>query len=284
MGKATGIEWADATWNPWQGCTRVSEGCANCYMYRELVHWGKDPSEVRRSSDTTFYAPLAWKGPKRIFVCSWSDFFHPHAAPWREDAWNIMLEARQHTYIILTKRPQAMLHWWAKAKVYDDGPLPHIWAGVSVENQGNAWRLDYLAQAPAAVRFVSAEPLLGPLDLRKWLWPHHQGYPIGHLCSRCVSAPRVLNWVIAGGESGPQARPMHPDWPRSLRDQCEEAGVPFFFKQWGEWAPRAVIVASHPDYDPEGEVEMGRVGKKAAGALLDGVEYRALPLPMEAQA
>ncbi len=375
------------------GCRKVSPGCDNCYAARDMKRYGREFDVVTRAKDATFYAPLRWKEPRRIFVCSWSDFFILGGVQTHERAWETMLEADHHTYMILTKR-LGLMAAWSKTHPWPD----HIWAGASVESQKYAPRLDVLARVPAKVRFVSAEPLLSNLDIRRWLgynpsheveelrryclqcgyqwrtdnrpaWPYledsveagrqvEQGYnrlprdptsrraPPSHgvpsntvddqpdtgervspspslqtflwpdsarpdgqsqergqgrqppgesrtsdpsgtadalstrfearaagpkrreepngqadRCPSCGdslptwrrgttyldsfgfwhrfpnrlqdstgSAP-LVSWTISGGESGPGARPMHPDWPRSLRDQCATAGVPFFYKQ-----------------------------------------------------
>lgn len=213
MGGATGIEWAEATWNPWRGCDKVSPGCARCYMYREQRRYGRDPEVVVRSA-STFDAPRRWTEGRRIFTCSWSDWFHPTADPWREAAWRIIRETPRHTYLILTKRPERMLDHlpWGP---YDD-PWPNVCLGVSVENQRFSYRADLLATIPAALRFISAEPLLGPVTLSP-----------GTL--------RQLRWIIVGGESGPKARPMDLTWARALWAQCQASGVAFFLKQLGGW-------------------------------------------------
>lgn len=214
MGKQTGIEWTDATWNPWQGCRKVSAGCKNCYMYSEKHRFGQNPSKPVRSSPATFKMPLKWAarnpGIKRVFTCSWSDFFIEEADPWREEAWSIIRQTPGVVYQILTKRIERVreqLPWdWR------DG-YPNVWLGVSVENQAAAdERIPLVLQTPAAKRFLSCEPLLGPINLN-------------HV--------RYIDWVICGGESGPGARPMDREWARSLRDQCKAAGVAFFMKQMG---------------------------------------------------
>lgn len=282
MGATTGIEWTDATWNPWMGCSKVSPGCDSCYMFSGMRRYGRKPEVVQRARDLTFHAPLHWKQPLRIFTCSWSDFFHKQADPWREEAWDVILRTPWHSYQILTKRPGLMLAW-AKRHPWPD----HVWAGTSVESQKYAPRLDVLARVPATVLFVSVEPMLGPVNLTKWLGAG----------SRC-EADRVLDWVIAGGESGPRARPAHPDWFRQVRDQCQAAGVPFFFKQWGEWLPddhctdaqwkqakerygREFLVSRLGESPASLQVSVFQrwayVGKKAAGALLDGREWQDFP-------
>ena len=176
MAETTGIEWTDATWNPWYGCQRVSPGCDFCYADRDMRRFGRDFATVTQAAPATFNAPLRWKESQRIFTCSWSDFFIRQADSWREAAWSVMERTPQHQYQILTKRPGRMLAW-AKEK----GWLPNVWAGTSVESQKYAPRLDLLAQVPAPVRFVSVEPMLGPVNLTPWMpmcecghyWDYH---------------------------------------------------------------------------------------------------------------
>src|SRR6266566_2681172 len=231
MAEHTGISWTESTWNPWHGCTKVSPGCKHCYMFTEKKQYGQDPTKVVRSK-TKFSDPLKWNMGRLIFTCSWSDFFHEAADPWRDEAWEIIRRTPQHTYQILTKRPKRM----AAHLPWADDPWLHVWLGVSVENQDYLWRLDKLAEIPAYTRFVSAEPLLGEVNLLPWL-----------------EGEGILDWVIVGGESGPKARPMQPDWARFIRDQCAATETPFFFKQWG-----------------------GRTSK-AGGKMLDGREWCEMP-------
>jgi protein gp37 len=303
----------------------VSEGCRHCYAetlagrFSEPGQWGhglatRTPKGARWTgridvaADATFLAPLRWKRPRRIFVNSLSDLFHdgvPDAVIDRVFA--VMALSPQHTFQLLTKRPERMLGYLDKAigRIADAvqplrtdneavGPLPHImpgaawwplpnvWLGVSVEDQAAAdARIPLLLATPAAKRFLSCEPLLGPvtLDYVPVFGPDRE---------------RLLHWVIAGGESGPGARPMHPGWVRQLRDQCAAAGVPFFFKQWGEWAPleawepwdRTPQVAIHLDGQqvddmaddwPADAHRLKRIGKKRAGNLLDGRQHLEWP-------
>jgi len=239
MGDRTKIEWAQASYNPWMGCAKVSEGCRNCYAQRDMKRFGRDFGTPTRSK-TTFEDPLKWKEPRRIFVCSWSDFFLETVPPdWREDAWAVMRQAPQHTYLLLTKRPQNIAGMLPKT--WTARPYPNVWLGVSAENQRRAdERIPLLLQVPAAVHFVSAEPLLGPIDFLgpwyDWLtgWatqaePDQRGDPVP-----VQVQTDKLNWVITGGESDLQnLRPMDLAWVRSIRDQCQEAGVAFFYKQRG---------------------------------------------------
>lgn len=282
MGQNSKIEWTDHTWNPWYGCRKVSAGCNNCYMYREQKHYGRDPSIVQ-CSKTTFIDPMKWANQlkstgnaERVFTCSWSDFFIEEADPWRDEAWNIIRKTPELTYQILTKRPESITDRlpedWEKG-------WNHVWLGVSAEDQKTAdERIPLLLQTPAAVRFVSCEPLLGPINFGDHMSRYRE---IG------TELFPMLNWVIVGGESGPGARPMHPDWVRSIRDQCVQAEVPFFFKQFGEWLPVDTTTwLNLVNNMPKGQYEtqwmdehimVQRVGKKAAGRLLDGKEWDEFP-------
>ncbi len=206
MSDRSAIEWTDSTWNPWYGCIKISPGCQDCYMYRDQKRYGGNPYDVRRSK-TRFRDPLKWQDGRRIFTCSWSDFFIDKADQWRPEAWEIIRQTPRHTYLILTKRPQRIVD-----ELPEGWPWRHVWLGVSIESRAYLWRADVLRSIPAAGRFLSLEPLLedlGTLDLTG------------------------INWVICGGESGREPRPMAAEWVRSIRDQCIGAGVPFFFKQWG---------------------------------------------------
>lgn len=228
MSEATGIGWTEKTWNPWQGCTKVSPGCAHCYMFTEKTRYKQDPSVVVRSAPRTFLSPLRWKNPEMVFTCSWSDFFHEGADAWRDEAWDIIDRTPHLTYQILTKRPERIRAHLPKSKPWGIG-WPNVWLGVSVENQRHAYRAALLSTIPAFRRFVSAEPLLGPLRLDV-LTP--TAHTLGRTVHQIIPAD-YLDWVIVGGESGPDHRPMDLDWARSLRDQCERAGVAFYFKQLG---------------------------------------------------
>ncbi len=220
MSEKTKISWTDATWNPWQGCHKVSAGCTNCYMFREKNRFGQTPDVVVRSAERTFLSPLHWKEPRKIFVCSWSDFFIEEADAWRAEAWDIIRQTPHHTYQLCTKRPERIKY--CLPPDWGDG-WKNVWLGVTAENQEMAdLRIPILLETPAAVRWVSCEPLLGPLWLDR------------PLLERLVYSV-TIDWVVVGGESGRDARPMQPDWARTLRDQCAAENMPFFFKQWGEW-------------------------------------------------
>lgn len=226
MSDRTGIAWTDHTWNPWQGCTKVSPGCAHCYMYGEKTRYGDDPSVVVRSKPPTFRRPFKWTEPARVFTCSWSDFFHEAADPWRTEAWDIIRATPHLTYQILTKRPERIAD-----HLPEDWPFANVWLGTSVEYQRWAEeRIHQVLLTEPAVAFVSAEPLLGPLDLIPWLQP--------------ADGMAGLAWVIVGGESGPERRPMDHAWARNLRDQCASAGVAFFMKQ--DAARRSGVTATLP--------------------------------------
>ncbi|MEA2935038.1 MAG: hypothetical protein QOD74_1684 [Variibacter sp.] len=268
--------------------------------------------------------PLEWKRARMIFVCAHGDLFHESVPDeWIDRVFAVMALAPQHTFQVLTKRAERMRAYLRKAgverRVYelacdlaieedadvvliapgvdpnlappgprvflDQWPLPNVWLGVSTERQKEAFaRIPHLLQTPAAVRFVSAEPLLGPIDLRKAWQVNASG--------ALERAFPSLDWVIAGGESGKRARPMHPDWARSLREQCEAADVEFFFKQWGEWVPlhalsfgdgREIVIGADghhvtaPDRQDHTCARMFCVGKKAAGRLLDGRTHDGMP-------
>lgn len=282
MGANSKIEWTDHTWNPWRGCRKVSAGCKHCYMFREQVRYGRDPSVVVRASRSTFFAPKRWTESARVFTCSWSDWFIEQADPWRDDAWEVIRSTPQLTYQILTKRPELI----AERLPADWGHgWPNVWLGVSVENQAAAdKRIPLLLKIPAKVRFLSCEPLLGPVDFLASVF--HATFPGLRLETGIKAATNCgIDWVIAGGESGPKARPMHQDWARSIRDQCQSAGVPFFFKQWGELiVPEQMTDATYRDVDCRVnlaglEERFYRVGKKAAGRLLDGREWDEWPEP-----
>ncbi len=331
MGDKTPIEWTDATWNPTIGCTKISAGCKNCYFMtmHERRHrawlggtWPDAPRQyhvpatVLQLMPDRLDQPLRWAKPRRIFVNSLSDLFHediPEA--FIDSVFGIMILARRHTFQILTKRPERMRRYILRLEgvVKEAGgewPLPNVWLGTSVEDQAAAnLRIPELLATPAAVRFLSCEPLLGGLYLDPWLPPK---ITAGGLSAEMLEIREtteaiaadlrkreaetgLLHWVIAGGESGPGVRPMHPDWARALRDQCATAGVPFFFKQWGEWAPhdqppiRGEYNGAGVFLKPNGRfgmqldwwdgnaAAMNKVGKKKAGRVLDGRTHDGMP-------
>jgi protein gp37 len=302
MSDNTGIEWTDATWNPVTGCTEVSPGCDHCYAktFAERFrgtegHYFENGFDIKLRPDK-LDQPLRWQKPRRVFVNSMSDLFHDDVPPdFIAKVFAIMTLAPQHTFQVLTKRharmrsllnadyfrTEARSHaaWWADylnlTLPPPFWPLPNVWMGVSTENQ--QWadiRIPALLDTPAAVRFISAEPLLGEINLKKHLQCFHcktthrftdgcdQG---GRPISYGPLARRHIDWVIVGGESGHGARIMSPDWARDIRDQCQAAGVPFLFKQWGEWAP----------INDKGTLQ--RIGKKLAGRELDGRTWDQYP-------
>jgi protein gp37 len=236
----TKIEWADATWSPITGCSKISEGCAHCYAER-MAHrlagrygYPRAPNQFR----PTFHAdkmtqPDVWKKPRRIFVCSMADIFHPAVEPlWIAIILRVIERNPRHTFMLLTKRPEVLVEHLKNSMIaqFFDKPTPNLWMGVTAENQDRAdERIPILLRIPAVVRFVSVEPMLAPIDLTF----------VGEKLTRALlplNAPAPhLDWVICGGETGPGARPMYTDWVRSLRDQCVAADVPFFFKKWGSW-------------------------------------------------
>ena len=292
MGSNSSIEWTKHTWNPWVGCFKVSPGCKNCYMYREQNHYGNDPKEIRRTKPATFTKPLFWaeKDPGLVFTSSWTDFFLPEADPqWRADAWDIIRNTPQNTYQILTKRienvPEMLPDDWGQG-------WPHVWLGVSVENQEMAdLRIPQLIRIPARIRFLSIEPLIAPVDLHI-AWLNYNATVPGD-----NSLWDGVDWVIVGGESGlaAHARPMHPKWASAIQHQCELFQLPFFFKQWGQWAPGPVTkpdgrsrvlfrdgIFTDVNWATDGRslshgTAMAPVGKKKAGAILNYREWKQFP-------
>ena len=328
----TEIEWADRVWNPTTGCDKVSPGCDHCYaltMAKRLKGIGSakyqrdgDPKTSGpgfgvSTHDDALTLPLRWRKPAKVFVNSMSDLFHaeiPDAFIARVFA--VMALAPQHTFQLLTKRHARMrsllaapdferavgVEWLRHpARVtYTPGPrwpLPNVWAGVSVEDQHWAdIRIPALLETPSAVRWISAEPLLGPLDLSAWLNtagtlvcgcgvapPGAPGWSGGCSPSCMWPAPSGLDWVVTGGESGSGARPAHPAWFRSIRDQCKSAGVAYHHKQNGAYIQGFMGLGHSPTSGerdgetPAGAQGMRRVGKKAAGRLLDGQVHDAYP-------
>ncbi|HXS32267.1 MAG TPA: phage Gp37/Gp68 family protein [Solirubrobacterales bacterium] len=244
MADHSSIEWTDASWNPWRGCDKVSPGCAHCYMFRDQARYGRDPSTVVRAADPTFMAPARsrkWQEQRlaievdegrrmRVFTCSWSDFFHPDADEWRDEAWALIAACPQYDWQILTKRPELIAD-----RLPDDWGegYENVWLGVSIENRRFVDRADLLRATPAAVRFISAEPLLGPL-INECPVCHGGGH-----CTYCAGLPGLdlagIDWLIVGGESGSRHRPMHEEWALQLLDAsgAPDGDPAFFFKQWG---------------------------------------------------
>lgn len=288
MAENSKIEWTDNTFNPWVGCVKVSPGCQHCYAERDMTRkgrwantWGPAQTAERiKTSADNWRKPLAWdkraaKEGKRIkvFCASLADVFedNPQVLDWRSDLWDLIELTPNLDWLLLTKRPENIKKFTKRWDTW--GQLPaNIWLGTTVENQEQAEkRIPELLRIPAAVRFLSCEPLLGSIQL------------LHHLDTGDNSME--LHWVIVGGESGPNARPMHPDWARSLRDQCQAAGVPFFFKQWGELldvdlAIKMCLIDTYTDTHKIVNVDgryYAKVGKRAAGSLLDSVEYKEFP-------
>lgn len=316
MAEQSAIEWCDSTFNPWIGCTRVSPACDDCYAARSTpartlgIQWGSH-AERHRTAPATWTQPKTWERQheaffaqhgrrRRVFCASLADVFD-NAVPveWRVDLFKLIAATPHLDWLLLTKRvgnAAGMLNdvmldlscgsfeWTAEAA------LPNVWIGVTVVTQAEVDRdVPRLLALPARVRFLSIEPMLGPISF--------EGMFATDNAIDGTNALEALDWVICGGESGPRARPMHPDWARGLRDQCAAAGVPFLFKQWGEWVPRGPQCWSYPvvdnvprfrmtdqgqsgqDLAAEGgnHVWMNRAGKKVAGRLLDGRTHDAFP-------
>lgn len=326
MAENSKIEWTDHTFNPWIGCTKVSPACDHCYAEawdaRFKGHrWGPHAPRTKTSA-ANWRKPLKWnreaeeRGIRyRVFCASLADVFdnHPSIDPqWRLELWELIAETPNLDWLLLTKRPQNIVRFlpdeWGSGEWGE--PWSNVWLGTTVENQTEAdRRIPHLLATPAAVRFVSAEPLLGPVDITRWLSIRWQcsscrGYFSGahkQTCPDCSSvggwcgshafngrgrspnpvfpaqSGRGIDWVIVGGESGPNARPMHPDWARSLRDQCAAAGVAFFFKQWGEWVSVSEVEGPGEHHSFDDGATVRRVGKTRAGRLLDGVEHNGMP-------
>ena len=245
MGESSVIEWTDSTWNPWRGCDKVSPGCAHCYMFADQRRYGRDPSVVVRTAPPTFNAPLSAKWERKraesiedhgrhlVFTCSWSDWFHEDADPWREEAWDIIRATPGSIFQILTKRPERILEHLPAD--WGDG-WANVWLGVTIENRRFVRRADLLRAVPAAVRFISAEPLLGPL------YHDHATLldPCGETHTRWSDYARVpelnmrsIDWIITGGESGPSHRRFDPEWARGIRDAAWSTGTAFLHKQNG---------------------------------------------------
>ncbi len=344
----TNIEWVKnpdgskgESWNPIRGtkgnwhCTKTSEGCRNCYSERMNVRFGgpefKPGADAFRLDEKNLQGPIRWTKPRMVFTCSMTDLFHQDVPDaWIEKVFGVMEKLRRHTFVVLTKRADRMMEFCS----HPTGkrlPGTNVWLGVTAENQETAdERIPRLLMTPARLRFVSVEPMLGPVDLGDYLELNDgEQIEVGRKAEwEPVTPDEIredypkLDWAIVGGESGPKARPMHPDWARSLRDQCVSADVPYFFKQWGEWAPfendvsrfyrslnsmgnrrynlalnRMIrhcggtkLISDRPEGWPAHIVEQGEcvgglgskrfmvnVGKKAAGCLLDGREWKQMP-------
>lgn len=306
MSENTKIEWCDHTFNPWVGCTKISPACDHCYAEgwakrSGSVEWGGDR---RRTTPANWRKPMQWQAKsaefmaqhgrrQRVFCASLADVFDNQVPDaWRRDLFQLIAETPDLDWLLLTKRIGNSGDMIVNALLQQPGleshvprwPWPNIWIGATICNQAEADRdIPKLLAVPAKVRFLSMEPLLGPVSF-EGIFANPADFRDG------TNALEALDWVIVGGESGPGARPMHPDWARSLRDQCQAAGVPFLFKQWGEWAesgPRPGLMARA--VSPSGvtrpcagthdlcEALMEPIGKKSAGRLLDGVEHNEFP-------
>jgi protein gp37 len=339
------IEWTDITWNFITGCTKISDGCLNCYIEKTMPFriQGRrfdqpgigGTTGVKLHSDRLHWPLTKWKKPSRIFVNSLADIFHEHVPDqFIAEAFAVMSLAPQHQFQVLTKRHARMRSllnsgqfWtmvnaalWQRAKPVLPGAapyiLPNVHIGVSVETQ--QWadiRIPALLDTPAAVRWLSCEPLLGALDLNRWL--AHPTFNPAYRIARCgqqsghgqhvmehgpdeprncpgtsgrITKPPLLDWVVVGGESGPGARPMRTEWARSLRDQCVAAKIAYLFKQWGAWvAPSQMPEDTFMSWDVahgndacDTDRDQWRFSKKAAGRLLDGREWNEYPRQPEA--
>lgn len=261
--KNSSIEWTDHTFNPWIGCTKISPGCKNCYAAALDNRWGHDRWGVGKPRERTSIAnwkkPISWNAEAlnlgerhRVFCASLADVFDTAVPPeWRRDLFELIAATPQLDWLVLTKRPENIVDLMPSRTSIEGepGPWPNIWLGTTVEDQTRAYeRIPALLKIPASIHFLSCEPLLEYVNLAPLLSPQ--------------ILPAPIDWVIAGGESGGGARKMEPAWAKALRDQCAGAGVPFLFKQWG-------------DFDATGK----RVGKKNAGRLLDGVQHDGYPTP-----
>jgi protein gp37 len=319
VAETSAIEWCDSTFNPWIGCTRISPACDHCYAAaewddrRHRVTWGGERSSTSASN---WQQPRRWQKQaaaffaehgrrRRVFCSSLADVFDNQVpTEWRDDLWALIYDCPDLDWLLLTKRPQNIAKMLPAFWEHVRG---HIWLGTTVEDQKRAdINIPHLLQHDAAVRFVSCEPLLGPIDLTaididgesqinaiggdtweelKEIWrdssPDWQGefadwYDVDFEAAVGPSH-RTIDWVIAGGESGPQARPSHPDWFRSLRDQCAAADVPFLFKQWGEWVSVSEVEGPGRHHHFDNGATVRRTGKLRSGRRLDGVEYNGFP-------
>jgi protein gp37 len=275
MGQNSSIEWTDHTFNPWWGCSKVSPACQNCYAElwaKRTGHqvWG-NRSHRRFFTDDHWNQPLVWdkearlaKQQRRVFCASMADVFEDRAelVAFRSRLWSLIAATPWLNWLLLSKRPENIGRMVPWGKHWPG----NVWLGTTVESQAFAeLRLPELLKYPAKVRFVSCEPLLGSVDLRRWI-------KRGRL--------RRIDWVIAGGESGPRARAMHPDWATGLLHQCRAFGVPFHFKQWGNWVPadlRESRSSELIEFGSERPVRMTRLSKKSAGRLLEGSVWNELP-------
>jgi len=314
MGENSKIEWTDHTFNPWTGCERISPGCDNCYAEawaQRAGHPERWQGRRHRTSVGYWRQPLKWDREaaaagrrERVFCASLADVFdNAVPAAWRADLFRLIRDTPNLDWLLLTKRignaakmiEEAMRAGGVGEYFRPDLAWSNVWLGATVVNQEEADRdIPKLLATSARVRFLSIEPMLGPIDLRRYLIGHEvAGTPFtgARTVGGCEKWIPPVDWVIVGGESGHHARPMHPDWARSVRDQCAAAIVPFLFKQWGEWAP-VPFTDDRRGWDPFSGREhlfqdgpqdehtlMEKVGKNAAGRLLDGRTHDDLPVP-----
>jgi protein gp37 len=304
----TKIEWCDYTINPIVGCSKCSPGCDNCYAQRFAARMAMHPNtKIAGKYTDVVDAQGHWnsrlrrmKNNSRIFLGSMTDFFHEDGQETTDELIQLLglISAwPEHTFCVLTKRPKLMRNFFQWIDSGEDEYFyPNLWLGITVCNQYEAdAKIPILLEIPAAKCFVSIEPMLGPVDLRKYIDRKDEILQMMDGVLRIMDGPAPdqnpagvyispsLDWVICGGETGSGARPMCPEWVRGLRDQCQGAGVPFFFKSWGEWGPDMVAPVSdsyrwpiYPD-EPKGGRWSYRVGKKRAGRLLDGREWNEAP-------
>lgn len=313
MTKNSKIEWTDHTFNPWIGCTKVGPGCDNCYAEGvagrfKMAEWGKDKPR-RMTSDSNWNEPLKWNDRARksgfrykVFCASMADIFDNEVPEeWRRRLWHLIEATPNLDWLILTKR----IGNAAKMLPYIDrhnSELPsNIWLGATVVNQQEADRdIPKLLKIPAHIRFLSIEPMLGPIDLSLPVsavkpppfpddldeWPEEKREQWFNDKARAMYMAQCerIDWIIVGGESGKSARPILANWVRDIRDQCAEALVPFFFKQWGEWVPEGQIniaeIKSASSIEVKNSGEFGtifRTGKKLSGRKLDGITHHAFP-------
>ncbi|WP_395406270.1 phage Gp37/Gp68 family protein [Pseudoduganella sp. UC29_106] len=320
MSENSKIEWTDHTFNPWEGCQKVGPGCDHCYAETRnarfgggtAINWGPGAPR-RRTSVANWRKPVAWDKAhaeffathgrrQRVFCASLADIFDNAVDPvWRRELFDLIELTPNLDWLLLTKRIGNAAEMISRAKVSDwlKGQ-PNVWLGATIVNQKEANRdIPKLLDVPARVRFLSMEPLLGPVSLRlRRAATESDRQDMDGPCSHITTkAGAGIHWVIAGGESGAGARPMHPDWARDLYMQCHEAGIPFLFKQWGEWAPRGPESMGYPiidnvprirltdaghngqDLTARGgnDVWMQRAGKKATGRMLDGERCDGFP-------
>lgn len=303
MAENSKIEWTDHTFNPWVGCTKISPACDHCYA----EGWAKRTGgaalwqgERRRTSAANWRQPLKWNREaeasgirRKVFCASLADVFDNQVPDeWRADLWRLIDETPHLTWLLLTKRPQNIRKMMISARravmdadlaeAHVTWPWPNVWLGTTVENQQEAdRRIPELLSVPAAVHFLSCEPLLGPIGLPLAFLDPREDFANAYGGAR-------IDWIICGGESGAKARAMHPAWARNLRDQCAATGTAFFFKQWGEWLhqpERAHFkeLAREPWTRADSQTPgvrpalMFKIGKKAAGAQLDCREHREMP-------